>query len=120
MTTLKDVGIITIGSVAGKLINYVTKTYVPAGQLIPGLENKALANIAVGAGLSVFAVWNETKRMVGSDVANGAAVAGLTLIVGEAAKLAGINPGSPQVYVNKAYTPIAAVARAAPELVRVD
>jgi len=118
VTTLKDVGVITVGSVAGKLINYVTKNFVPAGQLIPGVENTTLANIAVGVGLTGFAIYNERKALVSSDVANGAAVAGLSLVVGEAAKLAGINPGSPQVVVNRTYTPV--VTKAEPGLVKVD
>jgi len=78
-----------------------------------------LVKVGLGVAQIAVAIWGE-RRFVGMtrDITDFLGVAGAGLIVDEVAKATGINPGSPQIVVNRRYTPI--VTTPSPTLVKVD
>jgi len=76
--------------------------------------------IKLGLGIAQVATGVYTEKRVGlvRDVGEILGVAGVGLIIDELAKATGINPGSPQIQVNRKYSPV--VVPPEPELVKVD
>lgn len=119
MATLKDLGTFTLGVAAGKLIKYGLGKVVPAGELIPGVSNKTLANVGVGAGLAGFAYYNETRRFVGTDVGTALAVAGLDMAVTEVADMA-LGAAAVPAARFVSTVPSRAVPKYSPDMIKVD
>lgn len=53
---VKDVAMVLGGGIAGKIIETYLPSVIPQGQLVPGLNNGTLANIAVGVAIDALAI----------------------------------------------------------------
>jgi len=112
---LREIGKAVGGIAVGKLENHYVVPALPAFP-VAGVN---LTKIILGAAQTGIAVWQQGKFVgITRDVIEAVGLAGVYLIVDELAKAAGI--ASPQIYVNRKYTPIKVVPPVPPGLVKVD
>lgn len=114
MTDAKDLVIFGAGVAGSKLVTEVTDKLTGS---VAGMPMSRVANLLVGAGLSGVGV---VRVPVPEELQDVAAVSGANLLVTEVFHMLGLNPGSPEVYVDSSYETVGAPTEAAPELVKLD